>query len=109
MPEPEITEISTSGDRKAYSSRQYTLNFTIDETNDVNYSWMAMTGCNVNFKFAFETSDGILYVGGADDLLEGTAVFHQIIPRLRTELVTFVGTFKWQSYFAPYRLDSPMA
>jgi hypothetical protein len=109
MPEPEITEVATSGDRKAYSSRQYTINFTIDETNDFNYAWMAMTGCNTNYQFWFETSDGMLYTGGPDSGLEGTAVFHQIIPRLRTELVTFVGTFKWQAYFAPYRIDSPMA
>jgi len=115
MPEPEVTEINTSGDRKAYSSRQYTINFTIDETNDVNYAWMAMTGCNTNYQFWFETSDGLLYSGdytgstGTGVGLEGTAVFHQIIPRTRTELVTFVGTFKWQAYFAPYRIDSPMA
>jgi hypothetical protein len=116
MPEPEITEVTTSGDRKAYSSRQYTINFTIDETGSVaagvvidNYSWMAMTGCNTNYQFWFETSDGVLYTGGPDSGLEGTGIFHQIIPRLRTELVTFVGTFKWQSYFAPYRMASPMA
>lgn len=109
MPEPEVTEVATSGDRKAYSARQYTINFTIDETNDTNYAWMAMTGCNTNYQFWFETSDGVLYTGGPDSGLEGTAVFHQIIPRTRTELVTFVGTFKWQAYFAPYRIDSPMA
>lgn len=109
MPEPEVTEIATSGDRKAYSSRQYTLNFTIDETNHLNYAWMAMTGCNTNYQFWFETSDGMLYSGGPDSGLEGTAVFHQIIPRTRQELVTFVGTFKWQSDFAPYRDESPLA
>ena len=81
MPEPEVTEIATSGDRKAYSSRQYTINFTIDETNHTNYAWMAMTGCNTNYQFWFETSDGMLYSGGPDSGLEGTAVFHQIIPK----------------------------
>ena len=109
MPEPEVTEVPTSGDRKAYSARQYTINFTIDETNDINYLWMQMTGCNTNYQFWFETSDGQLYTGGPDSGLEGTAVFHQIIPRTRQELVTFVGTFKWQDYYAPHREDSPMA
>lgn len=107
MAEPEISEVTTSGDRKAYSSRQYTVAFTIDETNDTNYSWMVMTGCNTNYLFWFETSDGLLY--GGNDGLEGTAIFHQIIPKTREELVTFVGTFKWKSYFAPARCDSPMA
>lgn len=109
MPEPEVTEVATSGDRKAYSARQYTLSFTIDETNEINYEWMQMTGCNTNYQFWFETSDGLLYSDSPSLGLEGTVVFHQIIPRLRTELVTFVGTFKWQSYFAPHRLVSPMA
>jgi len=107
MGEPEISEIATSGDRKAYGFRQYSIAFTIDETNDINYSWMAMTGCNTNYKFWFETSDGLLY--GGNDGLEGTAVFHQLIPKGRTEIVTFQGTFKWQSRFAPLRCESPMA
>lgn len=107
MAEPEITEVETSGDRKAYGYRQYTISFTIDETNDTNYSWMAMTGCNTNYLFWFETADGVLY--GGNDGIEGTAVFHQVIPKSRKELVTFQGTFKWQNKFAPYRCDSPMA
>lgn len=107
MAEPEVTEVPTSGNRKAYGSRQYTIQFTIDETNHINYAWMSMTGCNTSYMFWFEISDGMLY--GGPDGLYGTAVFHQIIPRTRQELVTFVGTFKWQAYFAPARSDSPMA
>lgn len=109
MPAPEVTEVATSGNRKAYGARQYTLNFTIDETNETNYEWMQMTACNTSYQFWFETADGILYSDDPDSGILGTAVFHQIIPRLRTELVTFVGTFKWQDFVAPHREVSPMA
>ena len=109
MPAPEITEVATSGDRKAYGPRQYTLNFTIDETNDINYQWMQMTACNTSYQFWFETRDGLLYSDDMDSGIYGSIVFHQIIPRLKTELVTFVGTFKWEDTFAPHREVSPLA
>ena len=95
MAEPEVSEVETSGNRKAYGNRQYTMLFSVDETNETNYSFAAMTGCNTKYLMWFETSDGILYGGNTG--IECTVVFHPIIPRSRKELVTFAGSFKWQA------------
>lgn len=107
MGEPEITEVATSGDRKAYGFRQYSFSFTIDETGDENYEWMVMTGCNMAYRIWYETADGTLY--GGNEGLRASAIFHEIIPRGRTEIRTFQGNFRWTSMLAPPRCESPIA
>lgn len=107
LPEPEQTEISISGDRTVVGYKQFTLNIEIDETNDVNYNFLLTYECNVKVKAWFETADGILY--GGNDGIEGTLRLNNMIPRERTDVAKFVGTFKWKSQFSPLRCVSPMA
>lgn len=107
LPEPEQTEHTISGDRTAVGFKQFTVNFEVDETNDINYNWLLTLECNVKFKFWFETADGLLY-GGNEGLL-ATIRVNQVIPRERTELAKFIGTAKWKSQFSPLRCLSPNA
>lgn len=107
LPEPEQTELSISGDRTVVGFKSFTINFEIDETNDINYRWLMTLECNMKFKFWYETADGIMY--GGNEGLEGTIRANQIIPRERTELAKFIGTAKWKSQMSPLRSVSPMA
>lgn len=107
MPEPEQTEIFTSGNRYAYSPKKYLINFEVDETNETNYLFMVMSACGGKFKIWFETSDGILYGGNSG--IEVTLKMNQVIPKEREGLVKFICQAKWQAEFAPYRCTSPMA
>lgn len=106
MPEPEVTEVSISGDRKAYGFKKFSFNFNIDETNDTNYMFMAMTECNGTYLFWFETSDGILY--GGNEGITGSIKMNQVIPESRADIVKIMGVFSWQAQRHPYRCASPM-
>jgi len=107
LPEAEQSEITISGDRTVVGFKQFTLNFEIDETNDINYNWLMTLECNMKFKIWFETSDGRLY-GGNEGIL-ATVRANLMIPRDRAEIVKFMGTAKWKSIFSPLVGDSPMA
>ena len=107
LPEAEQTEITISGDRTVVGYKTFTLNFEVDETNDINYEWLMTLECNMKFKIWFETSDGRLY-GGNEGIL-ATVRANLLIPKERTEIVKFIGSAKWKSIFSPLVCDSPMA
>ena len=107
LPEAEQTEITISGDRTVVGYKQFTLNFEVDETNDINYNWLMNLECNLKFKIWFETSDGRLY--GGNEGIEATVRANLMIPKERTDIVKFIGTAKWKSIFSPLVGDSPMA
>ena len=107
MVEPEQTEVAISGDRTIQGYKKFIVNFEIDETNDTNYAFLAMTECNGKYKFWFETADGMLY--GGNDAIEGSIKMNQVIPKSRQELVKIMSKFSWQAKQHPYRCTSPMA
>lgn len=106
LPETEVTEIQMSGDRIAIGYKTFTLNFEVDETNDINYQWHQLLECGGKFKIWFETSDGILYGGNTG--IEASVRMNLIIPRERTALVKFMGKASWKSLQSPPRCLSPL-
>jgi hypothetical protein len=106
LPEPETSEVPTSGDRIAIGYKTFNLNFEIDETNDINYNWLLMSECGGKYVIWYETSDGILY--GGNDGIEVSLRMNQIIPRERTALVKLMGKATWKSIRSPFRHDSPL-
>lgn len=107
LPEPETTEVPTSGDRIAIGYKTFNLNFEIDETNDLNYNFLLMSECGGKFLIWYETSDGMLY--GGTKGLEVSIRLNQVIPRERIGLVKIMGKATWKSLQSPFRNDSPMA
>lgn len=105
--EPEQTEQPISGDRTVVGFKSFTINIDVDETNDINYRFLMNLECNTKYKLWFETADGLLYGGNCG--IEGTLRLNNIIPRDRTEIAKFSGTFKWKSQFSPYRSLSPLS
>jgi len=115
MPEPEILEVPTSGDRIAIGYRTFSVNFEIDETGSVheetvvadhNYTFLLLNQCGGKYKIWFETSDGLLY--GGEDGIECSIRMNQIIPRERNALVKIMGKATWKSLQAPFRCHSPL-
>ncbi len=106
LPEPEITQVETSGDRIAIGYRTFNLNFEIDETNHTNYAFMLMTECGGKYLMWYETADGLLY-GGVDGIEVSLKMYHSI-PRARTELAKIYGTATWKSLQSPFRDESPI-
>lgn len=106
LTEPEQTEVPISGDRIVIGFKSFTIDFEIDETNDTNYYFLLNYECDMQNKIWFETADGMLY-GGNTGIL-GSLKLNNIIPRDRTEISKFMGTFKWKAQHSPLRCVSPM-
>ena len=106
-PEPESTETAISGDRIVTSPEKHTMNFEIDETNEVNYNFLMSSKCNGKFKANYETADGIIYGGylGLDVSLK----INEVIPRGRQEVVKYMGQMTWTAEFPPFRQISIVA
>lgn len=101
MPEPEQTETSISGDRTVVGYKKFTVNFEIDETNDINYAFIFASECNGKYKANFETADGIVYGGYLG--LDVSVRMNQPIPKSRQEVVKITGKMTWSSKNHPFR------
>lgn len=106
MPVAEAGEIEISNKRKIYPPKKFTINFTVDETSDLNYEFMRTTGCNHRFKVWTVTDDHIY--GGATGITVDIKMDQQI-DRGNQSVQVFTGVITWESKFAPERNDSPWA
>jgi hypothetical protein len=106
MPEAETTETPASGDRIAYGFKKFAVNFQVDETNDTNYTFHQLLECGGQFKFWFETSDGLLF-GGNDGLLVSIKS-NYVIPAERNAMQKIMAVATWKSLHSPARSLSPM-
>lgn len=107
LPEPEVTEITISGNRTVRGFKKFTMPFEIDEDNDDNYQAHLTFECNNKFTMWFETADGMMFGGN-----EGIAVSilsNYLIPRGRTEVRKVMGKATWESKKSPLRNVSPLA
>jgi hypothetical protein len=105
--EPEGSEIRISGNRRIVPIKTYKINFTVHETNDVNYDMVRYFECNLKNKVWFETNDGMLYGGNSG--VSGSFKLNNIIPLSYQELNVYQGTFTWEDNMLPERCISPMA
>jgi hypothetical protein len=107
LPEPEVSEITISGDRVVRGEKTFTLPFTIDELDDANYEAHLTIECGNQFLFWFATADGHIY-GGNDGIL-GSMLTNLMIPRERTALVNILGKLTWKNKRSPLRGTYPLA
>jgi hypothetical protein len=101
MPEPEQTETPISGDRTVVGYKKFTVNFEIDETNNINYAFILDSECNGKFKANFETADNMIY--GGYQGLDVSIKLNQVIPKTRQEVVKIIGKMTWSSKNHPFR------
>ncbi len=104
---PEATEQEISKGRKVYVDRSFTMPFSLDETNETNYSAILALQCGSKFKIWFETSGGLLFGGNTG--IEVSVKADVVIPVSRQELIKFPIEFSWKNKFSPLRTTSPLA
>lgn len=107
LPEPEVSEITISGDRTVRGEKTFTLPFTIDELNDSNYEAHLVIECGNQFLFWFVTADGHIY-GGNEGIL-ASMLTNLMIPRERAALVNILGKMTWKNKRSPLRGIYPLA
>lgn len=107
MPLPEKTEKVISGGRKVQVNKDRTVNFDIDELNDINYDAAIALQCAKKVKIWFQTRSGHLF--GGNKGINADVDLDLFLSRAEGDIQIFQGTFKWKSKFAPLRIVSPIA
>jgi len=103
LAEPEKTETIISLDRKKYSPGEYTLNFDLQETNDINYDLMRTLHCNLDHLFWFATESHIY--GGASGIT-GQMIMNEIIEKGAQSLQVLRGMIKFKLTIPPARSEN---
>lgn len=107
MPAPTENEVVISGQRRIVLSRIYTVNFDVDELNDVNYESLRQLQCGGKVDFAYVTLSGHIFGGGK--FINAAIKLSPINERGETSFQKFSGTLTWTSKFAPPRDLWPLA
>jgi hypothetical protein len=107
MPLPEKTEKVISGGRKVQVNKDRTINFDIDELNDINYDAAISLQCAKKVKIWFQTRSGHLF--GGNEGIDADLDLDLFLSRAEGDIQLFQGTLKWKSDFAPRRIVSPIA
>lgn len=106
-PQPEATEVSISHDRIYKAPRKHTLNFKVDETDELNYTFMnTMIANSVNTVLIWYRTDNKFY--GGTEGVEASITLDHIIPESLEEPETIVGKVTWTSNTYPSRADYPL-
>jgi len=107
-PAPESNAVDISHHRKYKTPRKHVINFKIDETDDVNYTFMnKMIEDGVTKVLAWYIVDSSKFYGGKDGIEVSIALDH-VIPESGDELETIIGTLEWTSNTYPARADYPL-
>ena len=106
-PAPETTELIISAGRKVQTEKKHTLNFRIDETNDLNYAFIQYLEANPGQSYAVWYASGTNLYGGNTGIL-ATITLNDVIPESKDELDTFQGVISFEGGH-PERIPNPMA
>lgn len=103
-PLAEPVQFTGSKNRNVITTRNHTLNFDVDETNDVNYEAMRKMQCGGKFRIWYKTSADKLY-GGSKGVLVDISI-GDVLAR-GDEMERFTGVLTWKDKFDPPRIPSP--
>jgi hypothetical protein len=107
MPAAQDNEVSMSGQRRKVLSRTYTLNFDIDELNDVNHESLRELQCAVLVDFAYATLSGHIFGGG--NFIQASLKLNPVHERGESAIQKWTGTLTWTAKHAPKRDLWPLA
>lgn len=103
-------DIQISGDRTITGVKTFTIQFTVDETNDTNYQWVRENECNGNYSIWFEDStlseDSRLY--GDNPGIKGFVKANFTIEADQNAIHKIIITVTWKSRFHPDAIPSPI-
>lgn len=110
-PKPTSTTKDISGGRTVKSEQTHVINYSIDETNIDNHEAIRLLECGGQFDGWYQTSGGLGF-GAPEDANEGIKLSVEasmLIPRSRTDLITYDGTATWKHKFTESRFVHPLA
>lgn len=97
-----------SNGRKKRLSKDFTLNYTVDDISDYNYSFFEFLDEQPIIRlFGFETQGGKMYVYGNDGILVNNSS-NGVLARGREEVEVENGVITWRNVKRPSRIDSPI-
>lgn len=105
-PAPTANEQEISLGRKIVANKTHILNYTIDETNDINHEFIRQLECSGQFLAWYETSGGLMFGGTEGITVSMTG--DMIIPLSVEELINFSGKLEWKAKFTEERIISPI-
>lgn len=103
-PAANIKDISLK--RKVIGQKDHTLNFIVDEMNDVNHEMIRQFECGGNYLMWYRTCGGLLF--GGTEGIEAFIEMDMVIAQSADEIITAEGTATWKSKFTEERIASPI-
>ncbi len=104
MVAPETNEVQISGCRKVQSPKDYTVNLTIDETNDTNHEFMRWAhSCNPSVLVWLVTTD---HIRGGNSGIEAQLYLADIIETDCKSVQKYVGKLTWTGKDSPARTEN---
>lgn len=105
-PAAESNTIELSDRRQFTTSKNHTVNFTIDDVSEENYNFLQDAECQNQFRAWYETHGGILY--GGNEGVKCSFVGNNVLNRGLDEIELIEGTLTWRGK-SPDRTESPIA
>jgi len=102
-PEPEQAEFDISKDRTIYGKKTHTINFKIEETSLVNYTFMRNLECNGVYKMWYQSSKWLY--GGSDGVEDVSIKVSEIIPESNEEFKYINMAVTWKYQFSPEKTE----
>lgn len=104
MPAPETSEVLISGCRKVQSPKDFTVNLTIDETNDTNHEFMRWaSGCNPTILAWLVTTD---HIRGGNEGIEAQLYLSDVIETDCKSVQKYVGKLTWTGKDSLFRSEN---
>jgi hypothetical protein len=97
-----------SNGRKKRLSKDFTLNYTVDDISDATYAFFQFLDEQPIIRlFGFETQAGKMYVFGNGGILVNNSS-NGVLARGREEVEVETGVITWRNVKRPSRIDSPI-
>jgi len=105
-PQPTDQEQTISGQRIIVVDRTHTLNFDVDETNDINYEAVRTLQCGGEVKVWYVSRSK--HVFGGKTGVTASLKISEVSNRGENEILRFSGVATWKSLFSPERALWPL-
>lgn len=105
-PAPTETVRELSNGRRRVLNKAHVVNFTIDETNVTNHTFIRTLECGGKYRAWYKTAGGKLFGGNEGIIVE--ARINMILNRGVEEIETYAGTLEWKSKHTEDFVVSPI-
>lgn len=102
-PADEQAEFEISRERMIYGKKTFTINFGVEETSSVNYTFMRNLECNGNYKMWFQS--GKWLYGGNTGIENVSIKVSEVIPESQDEFKVIQMTITWKYQFSPEKTE----